>query len=320
MANWQPSASIDNIRLRAELLAKVREFFRVNGVMEVETPLLCSTTATDPHLESISVSKVYSGELREFFLQTSPEFAMKKLLAAGSGCIFQICKAFRQDEGSRRHNPEFTMLEWYRVGSDEHQLMDEVAELVEVVTGRLVAERLTYRELFQQHLAIDPHSCTRVQLLETANRHINFNNAGYTHDELLHLLLSEVIEPALNQDCFVYDFPANMAALAATGEDVQGVTIARRFELFMDGMEIANGYFELADASIQQRRFESDLEQRRAKQRRDLPIDFDLIAALEKGLPSCSGVALGVDRLLMLASGANSIDRVISFNLPRVTN
>jgi lysyl-tRNA synthetase class 2 len=315
MANWQPSASIPNLRLRAEILAAIRKFFAIRDVLEVETPLLGGTTATDPHLESIRVKQVFSSDEQEFFLQTSPEFAMKKLLAAGSGSIYQLCKAFRQDERSKRHNPEFTMLEWYRIGFNEHQLMDEVEELVATVTGRQIQLRISYRQLFQQHLAIDPHSCSDSELLVVAKQHRAFNESGYRRDELLHLLLAEVIEPAMEQDCFVYDFPANQAALATVETDESGMKVARRFELFMSGMEIANGYLELVDGSEQQRRFNQDNQQRKGMGRAELPIDHDLLAAIKHGLPVCSGVAIGVDRLVMLALNAGSIDEVISFPL-----
>ena len=315
MADWQSSAPIENLRLRAGVLAAIREFFRERDVLEVETPLLALTTATDPHLESISVNNVFSSDSAEYFLQTSPEFAMKKLLAAGSGSIYQLCKAFRQDEASRRHNPEFTMLEWYRLDFDEHQLMDEVAALVSFVTGRSAPVRLTYSDLFQRHLGLDPHQCESDELLTAAKARIDFNDSGFQRDELLHLLLAQVIEPALVEDCFVYDFPACMSALAATGQNSQGQVIARRFELFMGGMEIANGYFELVDAAEQRRRFEQDIRQRLRMQRRKVPVDEGLISALEQGLPSCAGVAMGVDRLVMLAAGASSIDQVISFGL-----
>ncbi|MBT8147409.1 MAG: EF-P lysine aminoacylase GenX [Gammaproteobacteria bacterium] len=315
MADWQPSAPIENLRLRAGLLAAIRQFFQGKGVLEVETPLLAPTTATDPHLESISVTGVFSGDSREYFLQTSPEFAMKKLLVAGSGSIYQLCKAFRQDESSRRHNAEFTMLEWYRLGFDEHQLMDEVEQLVMSITRREAPQRITYSDLFQRHLGIDPHQCATPDLLATAKAHVDFDESGYQRDELLHLLLAQVIEPALTEDCFVYDFPACMSALAATGTNAQGQAIARRFELFVAGMELANGYFELVDADEQRRRFEQDNRQRSLMQRRDLPVDEGLVAALEQGLPGCAGVALGVDRLAMIASGADSIEQVIAFGL-----
>jgi len=315
MANWKPSATISSLRERARILAEIRAFFAIRSVLEVETPLLSLTTATDPHLESISVKQIFASDEREFFLQTSPEFAMKKLLAAGSGSIYQLCKAFRQDERSKRHNPEFTLLEWYRIGLNEKQLMDEVQELVTTLTGSQPLQRLSYRQLFQQHLAIDPHSCTDLELLKIANKHIDFDGTGYRRDELQHLLMAQVIEPALGHDCFVFDFPANLAALATVETDEFGVKVARRFELFMSGMEIANGYLELADAAEQLQRFEQDKQLRSNMNRAELPIDTDLVNALEHGLPACSGVAVGVDRLMMLVLDAESIDEVMSFPL-----
>ncbi|MCB1669897.1 MAG: EF-P lysine aminoacylase GenX [Pseudomonadales bacterium] len=313
MADWRPSAAIGLLQRRAVLLAEIREFFRQRQVLEVETPLLCATTATDPHLDSIRVTGVRYGDKGSYFLQTSPEFAMKKLLAAGSGSIFQICKAFRRDECGRRHNPEFTMLEWYRTGFDEHQLMDEVAELVGRITGRPAPERISYRQLFQRHLMLDPLTCDTEALLAAARRHVEFDATGYGRDDLLQLLLAEVLEPALDRDCFVYDFPPSMAALARVTDDDQGTPVGRRFELFMDGMEIANGYWELTDASEQEQRFKTDMELRLQLQRDELPVDQELLAALAAGLPDCAGVALGVDRLLMVATGADSIDAVLSF-------
>ncbi len=238
---------------------------------------------------------------------------MKKLLAAGSGSIFQVCKAFRLEERSRRHNPEFTMLEWYRTGFDDRQLMDEVAELVGTVTGRPAPIRLSYRELFLQHLDLDPHACGTSDLLDAARRQLEFDAAGYSRDDLLHLLLAQVLEPAMAEDCFVYDFPASLAALARITTDRRGTPVARRFELFMDGMEIANGYWELTDPEEQRRRFVRDLEQRRRLQRKELPLDQELLEALESGLPDCAGVALGLDRLLMLVVGADSLEEVLSF-------
>ena len=212
------------------------------------------------------------------------------------------------------------MLEWYRVGFDEHRLMDEVAELVTAITGRSAPERVSYCDLFLKHLDLDPHQCETGELLAAAKASVEFNDSGYQRDELLHLLLAEVIEPALTRDCFVYDFPACLSALARIGQNAQGQPVARRFELFMDGMEIANGYFELVDADEQRQRFQQDIEQRAGMRRRELPIDHDLIDSLRHGLPSCSGVALGVDRLVMIASGAQTIGQVISYPTDETTD
>lgn len=304
---------LSGLQLRARVLAEIREFFRQRQVLEVETPLLCPTTATDPHLDSISVAGVSNRDRRDFYLQTSPEFAMKKLLASGSGCIYQVCKAFRRDERSRRHNPEFTMLEWYRVGLDDHQLMDEVEELVTSITGRPAPERISYRQLFQRQLGLDPHRCSDAELECLAGQRLDFDASGYSRDDFLQLLLAEVIEPAMTGDCFVYDFPASMAALARVTRDRHGTPIARRFELFMAGMEVANGYWELTDAAEQRRRFQADLAQRHRLQREVLPVDAELLSALESGFPDCAGVALGLDRLLMVVAGAGAIDEVLSW-------
>lgn len=312
MANGKPSASIDTLQRRGEILSQIRQFFSERGVLEVETPLICPTTATDPHLESIKVVQVFAKDSRDYFLQTSPEFAMKKLLAAGSGSIYQLCKAFRQGERSQRHNPEFTMLEWYRVDFDEHQLIDEVEKLVNTITGRKAISRISYRDLFLQHLNLDPHSCSDEALRQQAKKQIEFNESLYTRDHLLHLLLAEVIEPAM-EDAFVYDFPACLSALAIVEPDEHGIEVAKRFELFINGMEIANGYKELIDPIEQRQRFEQDNQTRRDMNLPELPIDQALIEALENGLPTCAGVALGIDRLVMLALGANSIDEVIGF-------
>jgi len=316
MADWQPSATLSVLQLRARVLAQVREFFRQRQVLEVETPLLWPTTATDLHIDSILVTDGVDPEVGSLFLQTSPEFAMKKLLAAGSGSIFQLGKAFRRGERSRRHHPEFTLLEWYRVGFDDHRLMDEISELVGSLTGRPAPLRLSYREVFEQHLALDPHRCQFEELLAVARQHIDFQPAGYSRDDLLHLLLAEVIEPAMTSDYFIYDFPVSMAALARIVPDSRGVPVAKRFELFLAGMEIANGYWELTDAAEQRVRFVADLDQRRALGRELLPVDEQLLAALQAGLPDCAGVALGLDRLLMVMCDAGSIDEVLAFTLP----
>ena len=317
MTFWQPTTSLQTLRERGALLAEVREFFRQRQVLEVDTPLLCPTTATDPHLQSMEVPGVFSGTVSRHFLQTSPEFAMKRLLAAGSGSIYQIGKAFRQDERSRRHNPEFTMLEWYRVGFDDRALMDEVAELVQQVTGCAAPRRISYREVFRQQLGLDPHTCEDRALRQAATERIAFDPEGFSRDDLLQLLLAQVIEPGLVAPCFVYDFPASMAALARVQNDPDGVAVGKRFELFIQGMEIANGYHELTDPAEQRRRFEDDNRQRRSLGRPELPIDENLLAALAHGLPSCAGVALGLDRLLMVRLGLGDIRDVIAFPLER---
>lgn len=315
MDNWKPSAPLDNLRLRAGTLTAIRRFFQERGVLEVETPVLAPTTVTDPHLHSIEVPLIRAGDGARHYLQTSPEFAMKRLLAAGSGSIYQLGKAFRRDESGSRHSPEFTLLEWYRLEFDEWQLMDEVESLVRELTDCPPVRRLSYRELFQQQLGIDPLNCDTQSLLTLTRERLDLHDGDYSRDDLLQLLLSQVIEPSLTEDCFVFHFPASMAALAQLETDRSGYPVARRFELFMNRMEIANGYFELTDAEEQRRRFGEDNRQRAAMGLPTMPADPMLLAALQAGLPRCAGVALGVDRLLMVMANTDRIEDVMAFTL-----
>lgn len=313
---WQPDAAPGTLRLRAGMLARVRGFFAERNVLEVDTPLLCHATGTDPHLEALAL-ELAPGQWR--YLQTSPEFAMKRLLAAGSGPIYQLCKAFRRDETGQRHNPEFTMLEWYRPGFDDGHLMDEVAALmaaclpVSMLASDAVIPRISYRELFRQQLALDPFVAGDDELLACACRYTDAGDMTLTRDDILNLLMSLVIEPQLQSPVFVVEFPASQAALAQRTQDHQGFTVARRFELFIAGMELANGYLELTDAAEQTRRFAADNRQRQAAGCPVREPDQRLLAALDHGLPACAGVALGFDRLVMLAAGAGHIREVISF-------
>lgn len=311
---WQPSASLEALRQRARLLDRVRGFFREREVLEIETPLLAHATVTDPHLHSIRVDP----GPETLFLQTSPEFAMKRLLAAGSGPVFQLGKAFRSDESGARHNPEFTLLEWYRPGFDDRRLMDEVEELVgQCLGGRWPgrAERLSYRELFRRYLDLDPHAASDEELAATARRYLEVGDFDGSRDDWLNLLLSHCVEPQLAGAVFISDYPAGQAALARVEADEEGTPVARRFELLVGGMELANGYHELGDPREQRRRFEADNARRRETGLPEVPIDERLLAALEHGLPDCAGVALGFDRLVMLAIGATRIDQVIPFPL-----
>jgi len=247
---------------------------------------------------------------------------MKRLLAAGSGPIYQIGRVFRQGEAGRRHNPEFTLLEWYRPGFDHHALMDEVEALVTpVLATRLTApaERLTYREAFQRHAGLDPHAATLEELRTTAQRFGMARDIGDERDPWLDLILTHAVEPQLGRGrlTFLHSYPASQAALARTARDEQGVLVAERFELYVEGVELANGFHELSDATEQRRRFEADNAARRAHGLPEMPQDERLLAALAAGLPDCAGVALGVDRLVMLAAGATSLDQVIAFPIDR---
>jgi lysyl-tRNA synthetase class 2 len=406
--SWRPTATMDALRLRAAVVRTIRSFFADRGVLEVETPLLASAPATDPHLAAIPARYRGPGfdDGRQLWLQTSPEFAMKRLLAAGSGPIYSMGKAFRDGEAGSRHNPEFTMLEWYRPGWDHHLLMDEVEELLGAVLSngdsdqdqgrrqhRALAsaagvsdtgvepgsknrrrvfqgppqsptgssrsgreqtrrqesgtgtsdpeqirhprtdsktprpralepyhgERLTYAEVVQRHIGLDPHTATASELAAAATELLDHPppDLGADRDGWLDLLLSHAIEPELgrNGPTFVYDYPASQAALARIRPG--NPPIAERFEVWIEGVELANGYHELTDAGEQRRRFEADLAARRENDLPEVPIDGRLLAALEHGMPPCAGVALGIDRLVMLAAGADRIDQVIAFPVDR---
>jgi lysyl-tRNA synthetase class 2 len=316
---WRPTASLDALALRADLLAATRSFFRERGVLEVETPLIGTATVTDVHLDSIVVRARAVDRPR--FLQTSPEYAMKRLLAAGSGPIYQIARAFRDGESGSRHNPEFTLVEWYRPGFDDHRLMDEVEELL----ARLLpaarhahaAERWSYRELFRDRLATDPLTDPLERLREVAGPEAP--KPLEERDDLLAFLLSHRVEPTFPHDrlIFVHDFPASQAALARLAPDAEGETVARRFEVWAGGIELANGYWELTDAAEQRARFERDVAARKKRGLPSVPLDERLLAALEAGLPDCAGVALGFDRVVMLAAGETRIDGVLAFPFAR---
>jgi len=315
--DWAPSAPIANLRRRAEILKQVRQFFAERDVMEVDTPVMSHCAVSDPFIDTIeTVFRAYpQAPAHHLYLQSSPEYAMKRLLAAGSGSIYQIGKAFRNGEVGSRHNPEFTMLEWYRPGFDAEQLMAEVEALVCQVLGLEQIEKLSYREVFQRYLSLDPHQATSRQLAEVARQHIDVPYEDDNPDNWLNLLMSHLIEPQLEQHgaVFIYDYPASQAALAKVTNDSQGVPVACRFELFVNGVELANGYHELTDAAEQARRLEFDIQQRRELELPQRPTDQRLVAALESGMPECAGVALGVDRLVMQALASEQIDQVIAF-------
>jgi lysyl-tRNA synthetase class 2 len=313
--DWRPAADLATLRQRAELLAKLRRFFSERNVMEVETPLLCSSGITDPSIEPFTIS---SGTTPPRFLQTSPEYAMKRLLAAHGEPMFQTARAFRAGEAGARHNPEFSLLEWYRPGFDHHQLMDEVAELVCECLGAGSVEKFSYRQLFLQRLALDPFTASIAELEAVARQHLDAGNLSGDRDLWLDLLMSHVLEPQLGKGAltFIYDYPTSQAALARVVA-VGDVNVGQRFELYVDGVELANGYCELTDAVEQRQRFTRDNALRRERGQSERPVDEYLLAALEHGLPDCSGVALGIDRLLMLAIGAADIKDVLAFDWRR---
>ncbi len=308
---------------RAQLLAIARRFFADRRVLEVDTPLVINAPVTDVHIHSARVSFDEAGSpesARAFFLHTSPEYAMKRLLAAGVGDIYQICHVVRALERGRLHNAEFTLIEWYRQGFTLDALMSEVEALVRELLSpegaERPSERLSYREIFHRELAIDPFA-VGIETLERKAREAGFTAEAAERDELLEFLMGVRIGPRLGHQAltFVYGYPASQAALASL--DPADPRAAQRFELYGDGVELANGFHELTDPHEQRARFERDLDERRRLGERAHGLDERLLAALEAGLPECSGVALGFDRTLMLATGAAHIDEVLPFPIER---
>ena len=307
-ADWRPTATRERLQLRATLRGRTRAFFAARQVMEVDTPALVNAAVTDVHIHSLPVAGLY--------VHTSPEYAMKRLLAAGVGDIYQICHVARGFEQSRTHNTEFTLIEWYRLGFDLSALMAEVEALVRELcathpAAAHPAERLSYREAFLRHTGLDPLVATLSQLHSVVEP-LGYRDAG-TRDELLDLIMGAVIGPRLGHEAltFIHGYPASQAALARL--DPADPQFAQRFELYMGGVELANGFHELAAPLEQRARFAQDLV---AREQRSLPLhrmDERLLAALEHGLPDCAGVALGFDRVVMLAAGAAHIREVLPF-------
>ena len=307
---WRPSASIDALRLRARLLRATRAYFDEQGVMEVETPALCSTTVIDPSIDSLG-TRDQAG--RDWYLQTSPEFAMKRLLAAGSGSIFQITRAFRNGECGRHHNLEFSILEWYRVGFDHHGLIDDIDALLDRILGPRPSSRMAFRAAFSRHLDMDPFTATMAELHEACeSRGFASRAAAAARDECLDYLLAHAVQPALGPGrVYLLDFPASRAALAQVRAGPPEV--AERFELYIDGVEVANGYHELRDPACLRKRMARDAGMRRGGARAVPAADERLLAAHEAGLPACAGVAVGFDRLVMLAGRYQSLHEVLAF-------
>ena len=310
MSSWKPNASRELLESRAALLNRVRIFFSEQGVLEVETPLLASSSITDPNIEIFETESD-----KKKYLQTSPEYAMKRLLCAGSGPIFQIAKAFRGKEIGRYHNPEFSILEWYRPNYDYHKLMSEVFELIKVCLGRLKYKKISYRDIFCDLLGIDPFIATQDELLAVARKYLDVIKLDLKRSDILDLLMGNILQPKLSSEgvCFIFDYPEDQAALARLRNE-NGIVVAERFELFIDGVELANGYTELANESQQRMRFISENKLRIEVGKEPRAIDEKFMSALKSGLPFCSGVAVGLDRLLMLQVGCSSIAETLAFS------
>jgi len=312
---WQPVASVEVARERARLLATVRQFFADRDVLEVETPVLSFHGAMDPGIDSIRAGwdGGFSG-----FLQSSPEYHMKRLLAAGYGPMYQVFRAFRAGEAGRRHNPEFSLLEWYRPGFTMSQLMDEVAALVMAVLGCDEPTICSYRDLFYARTGLDPMRAELPEMQKAAARVSGLAAKDLSFDQSLDVLMSHSVEPSLNNEgpVFLVDYPPSQAALART-EIRKGVEVACRFELYVNGVELCNGYHELLDADEQAGRFAADNQTRQSLGKPEMKVPGALLDALDCGLPDCSGVALGLDRLLMLKLRVDSINDVLTFPLDR---
>lgn len=318
MGEWRPGTDLTALQRRASLLASVRAFFAARKVLEVDTPILGATGGSDPAIDCL---RTVDG----FVLQSSPEYFMKRLLAAGSGPIYQIARAFRAEEAGRLHNPEFLLLEWYRPSFDDFALMAELEALLAPLMSGFPARRVRFRDLLAEQLGVDPLEAAVATLMRALTRH--FEQAGREADVLaltggeraavLDLAYAEAVD-GVSGAVFVHDFPPEQAALARLRTDAEGARVAARFELLLDGIELANGYHELLDAAEQRRRFEADLAARRAAGRWLPEVDEHLLAALESGLPDCAGVALGLDRVLLLMSGAKDLDAVLPFGRNRL--
>jgi len=302
--DWQPTCNRAALAARSALYRQIRTFFESRNVLEVDTPLLSQAAVSDPNITPMQTSD-------QRWLQTSPEYAMKRLLCAGSGDIWQLCKVFRRGEAGQRHNPEFTMLEWYRLDWSLSQLMDEVRDLVRAVFASCWAElpeiRLSYAEALSQYAGISVHTASDQDIAQLGRKAAG-NDLDLDRDGWLDIIMSHLVEPALPKDTLVFidKFPASQAALAKVAADDDGHAVAQRFELFFNGTELANGYHELTDALEQRRRFEKEAQGR--------PLDERLLAAMVSGLPECSGVAMGIDRLLMHQLQAARIADVLSFD------
>ncbi|HEV2606540.1 MAG TPA: EF-P lysine aminoacylase EpmA [Xanthomonadaceae bacterium] len=322
MDGWRPSADLPALRMRADLYALIRKFFAARGVLEVETPILSQAGNTDPNIASFRTQ--FSGHVdagpRERWMRTSPEFPLKRLLAAGIGDCYELGRVFRNGEAGGRHNPEFTMLEWYRVGWDHRRLMRETSELV--CAGLALVDRAahvretSYRALFVDTLGIDPMGDDEA-VLHAALDDIRIDPSGLQRDDWLDLLLTHRIQPAFQRDelLLVHDYPASQCALAKIRAD--DPPVAERFEMYLGPVELANGYHELTDAAEQRARFERDHSLRVQRGDPLPPLDERLLAALGHGLPNCAGVAMGVDRLLGAMLGTDTIAATVSFPFDR---
>ncbi len=310
---WEPTATIKTLKKRARILQKIRAFFEDRNIVEVETPQLSEFSITDPAIESMSVNYVCDAKKRTGFLQTSPEFAMKRLLAAGVGDCYQLCHVFRSEERGHLHNTEFTLLEWYRTGFDDKKLITEIDVFLQTILNTEPAKKYSYQDLFKNYLNLDPITCNREQAKTCAEKSTTLISDLASKEAYLQLLFCEIIEAEIGKDapCFVTDFPAEQAALARINENDDRLSC--RFEVYYQGVELGNGFYELADPEQQYTRFLQDNRIRKRAGQSEVSIDPRFMAALKAGLPDCAGVAIGIDRLIMIACKLNRIEQVMAF-------
>jgi lysyl-tRNA synthetase class 2 len=321
-ADWRPAAGIEVLRQRARMLARARDWFATERVLAVQTPVLSSAAASELQVESITAQPMQGPAM---YLQTSPEFPMKRLLAAGIGDCYQICPVFRDGEFGRHHNPEFTMIEWYRVGFSVEQMLEDLDQLVRATIGDLRVLPPTrvqsYRDVMLGACGVDCRTASPREIEAALSQQgvAPAPSVGGDNDTWLDLLMATVVGPALGREnpVVVRDYPASQASLARLRDDGSGVEVAERFELYLDGIELANGFHELSDPLEQRRRFTQDLRNREQRGQRRAPLDDRFLAALEHGLPDCAGVALGFDRLVMVALGLPSVADTMAFPVDR---
>jgi len=311
--HWQPTATLEVVKLRMNVYQQIRQFFAARGVLEVETPILSAGSVPEPAIEPL-YTHYHTHAVKQLFLQTSPELAMKRLLAAGSGAIYQICKVFRDGESGRWHNPEFTMLEWYRPHFTVDELLSEIDALLQLLLQTPELEKVDYCDIFEQHTDLDALH-TPLDILQKYVSRFGIDGQHLDRDVCLQLILSQEIEPYLAQihPLAIINFPATQAALAR--KHPENPLLAERFEIYVRGVELANGFQELTDPLEQEQRFEADLVKRHALKQGVYPLDEHFLAALHAGMPPTSGVAIGLDRLLMLLTQSGHIREVLTFSI-----
>lgn len=323
--HWRPSATSQTLRLRARLNQMIRGFFDERNVLEVETPVLSRAGVSDVHIApfSLQFSGRTDGAPRTRWLRTSPEYALKRLLAAGVGDCYELGRVFRDGEAGGRHNPEFTMLEWYRLGMDHHALMEETVALVQQALALVrrqvtTVRKVSFRRLYRDALGLDAFTAS-IPTLQAALGDVQIDGDGLSRDDWLDVLMTHRIQPDFARDSItlLHDYPASQSALARLRDDGDGHPVAERFELYLGPLELANGYHELTDATEQRQRFESDIATRNRRDGHAPPMDEALLEALAHGLPACAGVALGIDRLLMAMLDTTRIADVLAFDFAR---